>query len=242
MQQLALPLVNTELVIRRSARAKRLKVTVNPIGGVEVVVPRRASSQQVSAFIQQQQDWIRATQFHIQALRHHVLDMDQPEVITFPIAEQHWHIEYVYGNKGGYTERRGVTNSLHLSLEITTPDDIQKLLSCWLTNKAQQVLLPALQGISEETGLSFNTAKIRAQKTRWGSCSAKKNISLNRCLLFLESKLVRYLMIHELCHTIHLNHSSKYWSLVEKFVPDYRDCEQLLDLACYRLPKWAIIR
>ena len=73
------------------------------------------------------------------------------------------------------------------------------------------------------------------------SCSARAQISLNDQLLFLPAKTVEYLMIHELCHTRHLNHSASYWRLVESHCPDYRDHEKLLNRSRDLIPDWYLL-
>ncbi len=71
-------------------------------------------------------------------------------------------------------------------------------------------------------GFSYNKLYIRNQKTCWGSCTAKKNISLNHRILFLPERLRDYIIVHELCHLKELNHSDRFWSLVSRAFPDYR--------------------
>ena len=242
MLQLALPLQNSELLIRHSARARRLRVIVNQIGSVEIVVPGSVSPQQVHEFIQQQQSWINETRSYVQAQRQGHLDSEKPQTIYLAAIDHFWDVCYVSGKRNRYTEELDVTNRHRLCLQHRSEHHAGSLMSDWLNNKAKQVLIPWLDQVSAETGLHYNKVTIRAQKTRWGSCSARKNINLNRCLLFVEPRLVNYLMVHELCHTRYLNHSSKFWLLVKKFVPDYQECETLLDKACYQLPRWAITK
>jgi predicted metal-dependent hydrolase len=79
-----------------------------------------------------------------------------------------------------------------------------------------------MEALAEEHGFHFNRLSFRSQKTRWGSCSGNKNISLNSKLLFMSEAVVKYVMIHELCHTVEMNHSSRFWSLVEDCDPEYR--------------------
>jgi predicted metal-dependent hydrolase len=86
--------------------------------------------------------------------------------------------------------------------------------------------------VSIQTSLPYNRVSIRGQKTRWGSCSSDKNINLNYKLLFLEPEFVKYIIIHELCHTIHLNHSREFWQLVGDFYPDYRDIRKQIIKYC----------
>lgn len=77
-------------------------------------------------------------------------------------------------------------------------------------------------------GFSFNKLSVRNQKTRWGSCSSKKNLSFNYKIIFLSPELQDYLVIHELCHLKYMNHSKDFWCLVEKAVPNYKECSKKL--------------
>ena len=126
-------------------------------------------------------------------------------------------------------------------LRVAVTDDMAMPLALrgWMQGYARQRLLPWLQAVSEECRLPFARATVRAQKTRWGSCTARGHISLNRHLLFLQPQLVRYLFIHELCHTVHLNHSQRYWSLVRRYEPDYAVREAELRQAARHVPLWA---
>jgi predicted metal-dependent hydrolase len=80
--------------------------------------------------------------------------------------------------------------------------------------------------------------QIRRQRTRWGSCSVKGTISLNVCGIFQEPDVLRYLLIHELSHTRHMNHSRRFWSLVESLEPDYRRLDRELLQGWQRVPGW----
>jgi predicted metal-dependent hydrolase len=95
-----------------------------------------------------------------------------------------------------------------------------------------------LEKISTAINLPFSQVSIRKQKTLWGSCSNSKNISLNYKLLFLPQPLMRYVLIHELCHTIHMNHSSKFWQLVGRFEPNYQNLDPQLREVWKIIPPW----
>ncbi|NJR66755.1 MAG: M48 family metallopeptidase, partial [Leptolyngbyaceae cyanobacterium CRU_2_3] len=97
---------------------------------------------------------------------------------------------------------------------------------------------PWLRQVSREVELPCNKIAVRGQKTIWASCSSKKNISLNYKLMFLPPELVRYVFIHELCHTAHLNHSENFWAFVEEKAPDYQLYDTELNKAWCYIPPW----
>ncbi|MCK4609306.1 MAG: M48 family metallopeptidase, partial [Gammaproteobacteria bacterium] len=107
------------------------------------------------------------------------------------------------------------------------------LLHKWLQRKGRYHLVPWLNSLSKTTGLVYNKVAIRGQRTRWGSCSSARNINLNYKLLFLQPELVDYIIIHELCHLTHFNHSADFWQLVAKFQPEHRELRK--QLKRYRL-------
>ena len=98
-----------------------------------------------------------------------------------------------------------------------------------------------LEALAASTGLRFARVQIRRQRTRWGSCSARGTISVNICLAFLEPAVVRYLLVHELSHTRHMNHSARFWSLVEQHDPDYRQHDRELLRGWQRVPGWMFV-
>ncbi len=78
------------------------------------------------------------------------------------------------------------------------------------------------------TGGSFQTITVRDQKSRWGSCSSRGTLSFNYRLLFAPPKVLDYVVVHELCHLTHMDHSPNFWSMVEQIMPDYRVYKQWL--------------
>ena len=95
--------------------------------------------------------------------------------------------------------------------------------------RAQKLLVERLNELSEMNGFSYNKVFIRNQKTRWGSCSAKNNISLNMKLLLLPEELRNYVILHELVHTQIKNHSSKFWGELNKYVGDAKSYQSRLN-------------
>lgn len=232
-----------EYVIRTSLRCKRVLIKISPLGHVEVVVPRGFDAAQVPAILQQRQHWLdthlaRLKARWAEAPHEHAF---RPAQIRLRALDRCWQVDYV--SVSGRQLRLQMGDD-HLQLRypqiLETEADIliSRRLQAWLNEQARRYLLPWLAQTAVELGLTYTKACIRAQKTRWGSCSARKGINLNRNLLFLPPSVVRYLFVHELSHIRHMNHSSQFWQHVSKYEPDYQRLDAALGQAEKHLPRW----
>lgn len=93
---------------------------------------------------------------------------------------------------------------------------------------ARLLVLARLEYFNQQYGLSYNRVAIRNQRRRWGSCSALGNLNFSYRLLFLPAELSDYVIVHEICHLKEFNHSSRFWTLVSKTIPDYERRRQAL--------------
>ena len=111
-------------------------------------------------------------------------------------------------------------------------------LKRWLASVAKAEIRPRLEALSALTDNPFSKMQVRGQRTCWGSHSASGTISVNYCLLFLAPELLRYLLIHELCHARHMNHSARFWRRVGRFEPDFKRLDKDLGESWKQIPAW----
>ena len=204
---------------RRSKRAKRLSLRIDQEKGLEIVLPYGCSESRGLCFLKQHREWVTK---NYQSPDHQLLKQ-----LEFPCIEQTIAIRYLQSTTKHVRLSNPLPDVLIFSGPIKDARCCQPKLNRWLKQKAEQHLLPLLAELSEQTGLVYHSASIRLQRGRWGSCSAKGDISLNARLLYKPYEFVRYVLIHELCHLEELNHSPRFWRLVESFVPDYHHLKQL---------------
>lgn len=134
-----------------------------------------------------------------------------------------------FGTRDGWIARRGgVLQVVSLSLTDTAP---RSLIEAWYRREAKRCLPARLAPYAQRLGVAPKRISIRAQRTRWGSCSSNGTICLNWRLLLLPSDLCEYVLLHELCHLRHMDHSARFWALVESVFPDYAEREERLESA-----------
>ncbi len=222
------------LSVRESRRARRMVVRVFHSGRVEVVVPVRTPPRLVERFIEQHRLWIERKR--VEARRTAVApEPFPPASIELPACAERWQV-HVAGGDG----RLRLSSAEGL---ITLSGDsgiavVRQALRGWLLERARVVLEPVLSECAREFGFSYARMVIRRQRTRWGSCSVHGTISLNGCLLFLPPPVVRYLLVHELAHTRHMNHSRRFWQCVAQCCPDYRHLDRALNEGWRSVPAW----
>jgi predicted metal-dependent hydrolase len=156
-----------------------------------------------------------------------------PGSVEFALTDEKFTVDWRRGSKRGLQQTAG-------RIEVQAPDErgARGQLRGWLKRAAYERLAPKLLQLATELNYPVTRVSIRCQRTRWGSCSTRGTVSLNCSLLFLDLEVVRYLFVHELAHTKHMNHSPNFWRLVERIEPDYRRLDRTLLAGWRTVPGW----
>lgn len=223
--------------VRKSGRARRLSIKVYPRGRVEVVVPSRTSARTVQAFVESHRDWIRDARAAF-AAEHPPEPFSLPTSIQLPAVQRAFCVRYTRDDGSDTVRYRVVGSTVVLSGATRDEKRCIAALKRWLASLAKKEYLPRLRHLAERSGNAFGKLHVRGQKTCWGSHSSSGTISLNYCLMFLDPRHLRYVMIHELCHAKHMNHSRSFWRLVGTLESDYRRIDRDLNDCWKRIPTW----
>ena len=120
-------------------------------------------------------------------------------------------------------EQRNSAGTHELEEAVLSSKEVKKL-----KKEARKRLTSLTEYWAEKIGVSYGRISIRGQKTRWGSCSSKGNLNYNYLLMLCPDDVIEYIVIHELCHRIYMNHSKRFWEKIEEFCPNYRQARKWL--------------
>ena len=213
-----------QVVERISRQARSIRVEVRPDGEVRLVIPRFVSRGDAYAFLRSREVWVRDK---LAELRNRAQQARRPPLRwdgsdSIPLAGRETPVRLVPAIVVRPRVRLGE------AIEVLCPPAVHgqhaflaTTLRAALRAQARVQALLLLQQAALAIGVDWSGPRIADQKSLWGSCTAEGQISLNWRLLLAPPEVFRYVVIHELCHRRHLDHSARFWTLVERHMPEY---------------------
>lgn len=198
-------------------RQRGIRLQILPSGQLQVITGKRFSESQIQTFISAQQNWIITQQTKLSRYK--------PIGVTKSGLDLFGKLYPISVKQAPLFQFRLSDNLAELSHPQPTelkPSLLQTKVTTFL-NKTSTIYLPTrLRYWAKKMDIPITKIRLARQTSRWGSCSSTGTISLNQNLIFFDPNLSDYVLIHELAHRVHLNHSTKFWKLVEKYDPEYR--------------------
>jgi predicted metal-dependent hydrolase len=199
-----------EYTVARSARARRVRVSVEGDGEVLVTLPRRAPARAAAEAVHELRPWIERRR---RALARAAAEVQRAPG-TVPYLGETLHLVPQAGRER--VHRRG-------DVLLVPTGDARPALERWYRRQARIEVAPRLDAAVARAGTRYNGLTIRGQKTRWASCSSTGAMSFNWRLLLAPPAVLDYVVEHEVCHLEVMDHSPRFWALMESRVPDWRE-------------------
>ena len=216
--------------VSRHQRAKYVKLRYSPATGLRVTVPLRFSLKHLPDVLETHKDWIL-----IQCTKHPMQVLSLPSEIHSPLLNRTWVLRYE-PKLDRPRLRELKTGEIIINADSMRPEEGLSLIKKWVRRQALKVLPDLFQAVSEATQLNYRSLSIRSQQSVWGSCSKDQSIRLNDKLIFFPLALAKHIMVHDLCHTKHMNHSRAFWALVAKHDVNYEVHRK--QCRTYQIPIW----
>jgi len=203
----------------RTSRRKTATIKVEA-GKVSVVAPLELATSRIEEAISKKNRWIKE-KLHLHS---QVMTMNPKEYVSgesFSYLGKNYRLKVVKGSPPSVKLVQGY-------LTVVTPEPLnplktQKLLEGWYREHAEKRLREKSERFAKQMGVQFASVGIKSFKSRWGSCSGDGHIQYNWRIIMAPNGIVDYVVVHELCHLIHHNHSPEFWREVGKVVPDYQE-------------------
>jgi len=200
---------------RRSPRARRVRVSVHPDGAVEVVLPRKAPERAAAEAVAELRGWIEGRQA---ALAGALEELDRLPG-TVPFLDETLRLVGEPGRTRAH--RRG-------DLLFVPAEDPGDAIERWYRRQARAEAAWRLDGACARAGTRYSKLVIRGQRTRWASCSADGTMSFNWRLMLAPAAVLDYVVEHEVCHLEVMDHSPRFWALLEARFPEWKACSRWL--------------
>jgi len=231
--------------IKLSHRARNTFLKITPNRGLEIVVPHHKAKPNIPKLLLEKRVWIEKN-YHYITLSLETSHLPLPTIIECPALLESWSVNYQFiPHRTRVTLKQAMVGDHERVLSLS--GDTSNITLClqhlkkWLMRHALVTLSPWLKTLGAITNLHYDRLIIRGQTTLWGSCNTKKTISLNYKLLFLPRDLAKHVLLHELCHTKHLNHSKRFWQLLNTWDKQSHLHRQQLKKADSYLPRWVVL-
>lgn len=197
---------------KQSSRSRSVKIHVEHDGTVVVTTPPRFPVVSLPRYVEEARAWIEKRLLEVK-LKPQLLS----DTLVYYFGEPH-PIEVTNHQDGSVHIRDG---KLYLAPLTQTAIGSKLLLEKWLRNRCVEHCLVRLEVLSAKMKTKYAGVRFKQQKTCWGSCSSDHNLNFNWRLIHAPSEVIDYVIIHELAHTVHLNHGRAFWDLVAKHDPDH---------------------
>jgi predicted metal-dependent hydrolase len=213
--------------IRRSDRARHARIEVGR-DGVEVVVPRRMPLREVAPFVAAKRAWIERTlrRYREAAARDPAVRLADGGSVPYLGRQLELHVRVEPGRTRPHVSMRG--DRLDVAVAGPGTAALRDALERWYRRRARVEVAARLDAAVARAGSSYSRLSIRGQRTRWASCSQTGAMSFNWRLLLAHEEILDYVVEHEVAHLEVLGHSRRFWRLVERRCPDYREHERWL--------------
>ena len=198
-------------------------------GLVEVRAPFKIEQKEIDSFVLQKMGWIKK-KLSLQKSVKKLIRKKFKNEENFQFLGKDLKLKITIGeNKKSYIDDKFIYLVLNNNKE-NFKEKIKEKLETLFRETAKDVFKNKTLNEAKKIKVTPKKIIVRSYKRRWGSCSHKKDISYNWKLIMAPEKIIRYVVIHELCHLIHFNHSRDFWKSVEKIIPDYKSSKEWLKL------------
>jgi predicted metal-dependent hydrolase len=202
---------------------------------VTAIVPLRTSPAVILEKVQAKAAWIIKKLEYLKNTQQSCIPRKFVDGESFLYLGEDYQLQVEQDDILGRLEVKLYSDRLGMCIPIKGEETIEKALEAWYHRKAKEKILERVGYFQDRLTKQPNRIVIKDQKKRWGSCSSKGNLNFNWRIVMAPLVIIDYIVVHEMCHLVHLNHSKEFWNLVGEILPDYKEMKKWLKINGFRL-------
>lgn len=203
-------------------KRKTLEIRIEPPDIIFVIAPKRASEKDILRLVELKANWIIKKLSELKEIEKLKRDREYVNGETFLYLGRNYYLKLIIDNKVSKPIAKLYKGKFYITTNTTDQDKLKESMKKWYYDKTLEKILERVEYFQFYFSVKPNSIKVKEQKKRWGSCTSRRDILINWRISMAPADVLDYLVVHEMCHMVHMNHSPDFWNLVEKIMPDYK--------------------
>lgn len=186
------------------SRRKTISIYLNNFGEIIVKCPNKCSLKFIENFVQEKAEWIKKQKFKVDIKNKKIIEYKKNNKVL------------LFGNSYEIIDNKNHYKIGDYYIKHSKANNKEKIIKNFIISLANDYIINKTKQIAQQLGVDYNDIKIISARKKWGSCNNLKQLKFNFRLVMLPNYLIDYVICHELCHLIELNHSKQFWNLLKK--------------------------
>ncbi len=205
-----------------------LEIRIEPPDNIFVIAPKRTSEKDILRVVESKANWIVKKLSELKEREKLKRNREFINGEFFMYLGRNYKLEILIDNTVSKPITRLNKGKFYITTNTTDQDKLKESMKKWYYGKTLEKILERVEYFQPYFLVKPNSIKVKEQKRRWGSCTSKRDILINWRISMAPLHVLDYIVVHEMCHMVHMNHSSDFWNLVEKIMPDYKSRREWL--------------
>lgn len=203
-------------------KRKTLEIRIEPPDNISVIAPKRASEKDILRMVETKANWIVKKLSELKEIEKLKKNKEYVNGESFMYLGRYYSLEIIIDETVSKPITKLYQGKFYITTNTRDQDKLKESMKKWYYDKSLEKILERVEHFQSYFSVKPNSIKVKEQKKRWGSCTSRRDILINWRISMAPADVLDYLVVHEMCHMVQMNHSSDFWKLVERIMPDYK--------------------
>lgn len=207
---------------------KTLEIGIEPPDNITVIAPRSAKDEDILSVVRSKAKWITQRLFEFKDVEYRRREKEYINGESFMYLGRNYSLQININEEVDTPIVKLYQGKFYIETNTKEQDKLKIAMEDWYREKTLEKVLEKVEYYKPYFDVVPNSVKVKEQKKRWASCNANRDLMFNWRCAMAPANVLDYIVVHEMCHMVYLNHSKEFWSLVGRIMPDYKDRKEWL--------------